>query len=53
MHEVNALLGGYRKAPDPLLDRTKVMQAAEAVLYGLFNYKGAIRLHADSWPPPR
>ena len=39
IHELNALLGGYRQKPDPLLDRTKVVQAAEAVLNGIFNYK--------------
>src|SRR5690242_9916873 len=38
IHEFNALLGGYRQKPDPLLDQTKVVQAAEAVLNGLFNY---------------
>ena len=48
MHEVNALLGGYRKKPDPLLDRTKVVRIAEAILNGIFNYKELTRLHADS-----
>ncbi len=48
MHEVNALLGGYRRAPDLLLDRTKVVRTAEAILNGLFNYEEAIRPHEDS-----
>jgi len=53
IHEVNALLGGYRREPDLLLDRTKVVRAAEAVLNGIFNYKEASRHHADSSPPPQ
>ncbi|HEX5546710.1 MAG TPA: hypothetical protein VFX24_04820 [Ktedonobacterales bacterium] len=39
MHEVNALLGGYRRTPDPRLDRTKVIRIAEAILNEIFNYK--------------
>ena len=53
VHEVNALLGGYRVAPDLLLDRTKVVRIAEAILNGIFNYNEAIRPHADSSPPPQ
>src|SRR5690348_11036426 len=53
MHEVNALLGGYRKKPDPLLDRTKVVRIAEATLKEIFNYKEIIRPHEDSSLPPR
>jgi len=39
MHEVNALLGGYRRAPDPRLDQAKVIRIAEAILNEIFNYK--------------
>lgn len=53
MHEVNFLLGGYRKKPDPLLDRTKVVRTAEAILKGIFSYKELTRPHADSSPPPQ
>lgn len=38
VHEVNALLGGYRVKPDPQLDRTKVVRIAKAILNGLFNH---------------
>jgi hypothetical protein len=38
-HEVNALLDGYRVAPDLLLDRTKVVWTTGAILNGIFNYK--------------
>lgn len=48
MHEVNALLGGYRRAPDPLLDRTKVVRIAEAILNGIFNYKDSKMKYKDS-----